>query len=109
MKWIPYTLFEEPLTSKFIAHERIFVRLCYYLCHIHAEEVSHRDATLKEFSPGNLIEITHIHMILIGHTGAGKTSVVKHLKDEKIDPDENSTEVMEQRLLFWPKQPKHLI
>ena len=47
-------------------------------------------------------------MILIGHTGVGKTSVVKHLKGEKIDPDENSTEVMELQLLVC-KQPELLI
>lgn len=71
-----------------------------------AEEESLRVATLEEFSSGNLIEVTHLHMILIGHTGVGKTSLVKHLKGEKIDPNENSTEVMQPQLLLCrTKQP----
>ena len=78
--------------------------------HLPVGEESRRVATLEEFSPENLVEVTHLHMILIGHTGVGKTSVVKHLKGEKIDPDENSTEVMEPRLLIRrPKQPELLI
>ena len=82
--------------------------LGYTCIHLPAGEESRCVATLEEFSPGNLVEITHLHMILIGHTGVGKTSVVKHLKGEKIDPDENSTEVMEPQLLVC-KQPELLI
>ena len=78
--------------------------------HLSAGEESRRVATLEEFSPENLVEITHLHMILIGHTGVGKTSIVKHLKGETIDPDENSTEVLEPQLLIRRhKQPELLI
>ena len=73
--------------------------LHYVYIHLPAGEESRRVATLEEFSPENLVEIKHLHMILIGHTGVGKTSVVKHLKGEKIDPDENSTEIIEPQLL----------
>lgn len=41
-----------------------------------------------------------IHLILIGHTGVGKTSLRKHLKNEPIDPNESSTIVMEPEFLY---------
>ena len=36
-----------------------------------------------------------IHLILIGHTNVGKTSLRKHLKNEPIDRNEPPTVVME--------------
>ena len=41
-----------------------------------------------------------IHLILIGQTGVGKTSVRKHLKDEPIDMNESPTIVMEPEFLY---------
>ena len=41
-----------------------------------------------------------IHLILIGHTGVGKTSLRKHLKDEPIDMNETPTIVMEPEFLY---------
>jgi len=38
---------------------------------------------------------SQIHLILIGFTGVGKTSLRKHLKDESIDDNESPTIVME--------------
>ena len=41
-----------------------------------------------------------IHLILIGHTGVGKTSLRKHLKDEPIDMNETPTIIMEPEFLY---------
>ena len=41
-----------------------------------------------------------IHLILIGHTGVGKTSIRKHLKNEPIDRNEAPTIVMEPEFLY---------
>ena len=41
-----------------------------------------------------------IHLILIGHTGVGKTSLRKHLKNELIDMKESPTIVMEPEFLY---------
>ena len=43
---------------------------------------------------------SEIHFVLIGFTGAGKTSLRKHLKDEPIDDDESPTIVMESEFLY---------
>ena len=43
--------------------------------------------------------IKHVHMLLIGYTGVGKTSVRKHLKNEKLKDAEKLTKVMEPELL----------
>ena len=41
-----------------------------------------------------------VHLILIGHTGVGKTSLRKHLKNEPIDMNEWPTIVMEPEFLY---------
>ena len=41
-----------------------------------------------------------IHVILIGHTGVGKTSLRKHLKNDPIDINERPTIVMEPEFLY---------
>ena len=41
-----------------------------------------------------------VHLILIGHTGVGKTSLRKHLKNEPIDINECPTIVMEPEFLY---------
>ncbi len=41
-----------------------------------------------------------IHLILIGHTGVGKTSLRKHLKNEPINRNESPTIVMEPEFLY---------
>jgi hypothetical protein len=41
-----------------------------------------------------------IHLVLIGHTGVGKTSVRKHLRNEHINMSESPTIVMEPEFLY---------
>ena len=41
-----------------------------------------------------------VHLILIGHTGVGKTSLRKHLKNEPMDINECPTIVMEPEFLY---------
>ena len=41
-----------------------------------------------------------MHLILIGHTGVGKTSLRKHLKNDPIDMNESPTIVMEPEFLY---------
>ena len=45
-------------------------------------------------------EESQIHLILIGHTGVGKTSLRKHLKNEPINMDESPTIIMEPEFLY---------
>ena len=50
---------------------------------------------------GDLVkDEVQIHVILIGHTGVGKTSLRKHLKNEPIDDNERPTIVMEPEFLY---------
>ena len=44
-------------------------------------------------------ENAEIHLILIGHSGVGKTSVRKHLKNELLDADEPPTKMMESKCM----------
>ena len=54
-----------------------------------------------KISTDDLIEDEdRIHVILIGHTGVGKTSLRKHLKNEPIDDNEFPTIVMEPEFLY---------
>ena len=46
------------------------------------------------------LEVPHLHMLLIGHTGVGKTSVRKHLQNIPFNDKEKSTIIMEQELLY---------
>ena len=52
------------------------------------------------FSEDLVEEEVQIHLILIGHTGVGKTSLRKHLKNESIDMNECPTIVMEPEFLY---------
>ena len=55
----------------------------------------------KISADGDLVEDeVQIHVILIGHTGVGKTSLRKHLKDEPIDDNETPTIVMQPEFLY---------
>lgn len=53
-------------------------------------------------SSTDLIQIAHVHMILLGHTGVGKTSVRRHFKNEPFDPNEKTTIVAEHEFLQQP-------
>ncbi|XP_064389593.1 uncharacterized protein LOC135337585 isoform X3 [Halichondria panicea] len=46
------------------------------------------------------LEVPHLHMLLIGHTGVGKTSIRKHLQNIPFNDEEKSTIIMEQELLY---------
>ncbi|XP_064398622.1 uncharacterized protein LOC135345186 isoform X4 [Halichondria panicea] len=46
------------------------------------------------------LEVPHLHMFLIGHTGVGKTSIRKHLQNIPFNNEEKSTIIMEQELLY---------
>ncbi len=46
------------------------------------------------------LEVPHLHMLLIGHTGVGKTSIRKHLQNIPFNDKEKSTIIMEQELLY---------
>ncbi|XP_064395955.1 uncharacterized protein LOC135342984 isoform X6 [Halichondria panicea] len=45
-------------------------------------------------------EVSHLNMILIGHTGVGKTSIRKHLQNLLFAKNETSTILFEHELLF---------
>ena len=47
----------------------------------------------------DILHVSHLHMLLIGHTGVGKTSVCKHLQNIPFSANEKSTVIMEQQLL----------
>ena len=56
---------------------------------------------IKISADGDLVkDEVQIHVILIGHTGVGKTSLRKHLKNEPIDDNERPTIVMEPEFLY---------
>ena len=55
---------------------------------------------MASFSDDLVEEEVQIHLILIGHTGVGKTSLRKHLKNEPIDMNESPTIVMEPEFLY---------
>ena len=54
---------------------------------------------IDTLSRSNLLDVAHLHMLLIGHTGVGKTSIRKHLQDIPMDRNEKSTVIMEPELL----------
>ncbi len=45
-------------------------------------------------------EVAHLNMILIGHTGVGKTSIRKHLQNLLFEKNETTTILFEHELLF---------
>lgn len=55
---------------------------------------------VASFSDDLVDDDVQIHVILIGNTGVGKTSVRKHLKNEPIDMKESPTIVMEPEILY---------
>ena len=54
---------------------------------------------IETLRTSDFLELSHLHMILIGHTGVGKTSIRKHLQNIPLDDQEESTIIMEQELL----------
>ena len=46
------------------------------------------------------LEVPHLHMLLIGLNGVGKTSIRKHLQNIPFNNKEKSTSIMEQELLY---------
>ena len=54
---------------------------------------------INTLSRSDLLDVAHLHMLLIGHTGVGKTSVRKHLQNIPMDHNEKSTVIMEPELL----------
>ena len=54
---------------------------------------------INALSSSDVLEVSHLHMILIGHTGVGKTSIRKHLQNIPFSHEEKSTVIMEQELL----------
>ena len=54
---------------------------------------------INALSSSDVLEVAHLHMILIGHTGVGKTSIRKHLQNIPFNEQEKSTIIMEQELL----------
>ena len=63
---------------------------------------------IDKLSGTDLVEMAHVHMILLGHAGVGKTSIRKHFKNEPFDPQEKTTIVAEHEILQQPivKSPK---
>ena len=55
---------------------------------------------IDKLSGTDLVEMTHVHMILLGHAGVGKTSIRKHFKNEPFDPQEKTTIVAEHEILI---------
>ena len=55
---------------------------------------------IDALSSSDVLEVAHLHMILIGHTGVGKTSIRKHLQNIPFNAKEKSTVIMEQDLLY---------
>ena len=73
--------------------------LLYRLCFIETEKTW--IGLIKIPADGDLVkDEVQIHVILIGHTGVGKTSLRKHLKNEPIDDNERPTIVMEPEFLY---------
>ena len=58
-----------------------------------------RKGMIDALSSFDVLEVAHLHMILIGHTGVGKTSIRKHLQNIPFNEQEKSTIIMEQELL----------
>ena len=54
---------------------------------------------IDALSSPNDLEVAHLHMILMGHTGVGKTSIRKHLQNIPFNEQEKSTIIFEQQLL----------
>ena len=55
---------------------------------------------VSSFSDDLVDDEFQVHLILIGHTGVGKTSLRKHLKNEPIDMSECPTFIMEPEFLY---------
>ena len=53
-----------------------------------------------ELADSEYLEVPHLHMLLIGHTGVGKTSIRKHLQNIPFNDKEKSTIIMEPELLY---------
>ena len=53
-----------------------------------------------DLADSEYLEVPHLHMLLIGHTGVGKTSIRKHLQNIPFNDKEKSTIIMEQELLY---------
>ena len=61
---------------------------------------------IDKLSDTDLVEMTHVHMILLGHAGVGKTSIRKHFKNEPFDPQEKTTIVADHEVLTKRKSPR---
>ena len=59
-----------------------------------------RISLIDALTCSDVVEESHLHMILIGHTGVGKTSIRKHLQNIPFNKKEDSTVIMEQELLY---------
>ena len=55
---------------------------------------------IEALTSSDVLEVSHLHMILIGHTGVGKTTIRKHLQNIPFDEKKKSTIIMEQELLY---------
>ena len=55
---------------------------------------------VASFSDDLVDDEFQVHLILIGHTGVGKTSLRKHLKNEPMDVNEFPTIIMESEFLY---------
>ncbi len=55
---------------------------------------------IDTLADSDYLEVPHLHMLLIGHTGVGKTSLRKHLQNILFNDKEKSTIIMEQELLY---------
>ena len=73
-----------------------YLHICFY--HIETEKVWLGLTASK--SDNFEDDEVQIHLILIGHTGVGKTSLRKHLRNERINMDESPTIVMEPEFLY---------
>ena len=68
-------------------------------CLLFADLEKTRLGLIDALSSSDVLEVAHLHMILIGHTGVGKTSIRKHLQNIPFNEQEKSTIIMEQELL----------
>ena len=67
---------------------------------LHVETEKTWIGLVASFSDDLVDDEFQVHLILIGHTGVGKTSLRKHLKNEPIDMSECPTIVMEPEFLY---------
>ena len=61
---------------------------------------------IDKLSDTDLVKMTHVHMILLGHAGVGKTSIRKHFKNEPFDPQEKTTIVADHEVLRKCESPR---